>query len=203
MELDTRPNSDRSKAQAERPKATKITTGQVKKVSQTESKISKIGDSMVKNMIVPSLQDLVTEIFQTGVDIFMETIKCYIYGDSTKVPRKSTTTTTVNYSKISRTGGTRKTTTTTERPNYHRARKTFENALLETRLDAERVKEQMLEYATRYDFVSIADFYGFVEIDPQWTDEKWGWYPDDVQNADIRRIRGGWMIDLPDPDPLD
>lgn len=208
-EIEIKPNSERSKH--ERPKAEKVVSGAVTKTKEPLGKrikrnvfnaenLESVGNNIVDNMIVPAIQDLVTEIFQTGVDIFMETVKSCVYGDSkgSSYHRSRDAKKNTNYSKISRSGGR-----STEKREYHKARKSFENALLETRVDADRVKDQMIEYALHYDFVSIADFYGFVDMDPQYTDEHWGWYPGDIENLAIRRVRGGWMLDLPDPKPLD
>lgn len=206
-ETEIKPNSDRSKM--EKPKAEKVVSGTVTKAKEPLGKriknnvfnaenLESVGNNIFDNMIVPAIQDLVTEIFQTGVDIFMETVKSCVYGESKRPSNSYHSTNKKNYSKISRSGKV-----TTENREYHKARKGFENALLETRLDADRVKDQMMEYVIQYDFVSIADFYGFVDIDPQYTDEHWGWYPGDIENLAVRRVRGGWMLDLPDPKPLD
>lgn len=208
-EMEIKPNSDRSKT--EKPKAEKVVSGQVVKTKEplgrrikrnvfNADNLESVGNNIVDNMIVPAIQDLVTEIFQTGVDIFMETVKSCIYGDSKTSSHsyRHDSKRNKDYSKISRSGGR-----SSEKREYHKARKSFENALLETRVDADRVKDQMIEYAIQYDFVSIADFYGFVDMDPQYTDEDWGWYPGDIENLAIRRVRGGWMLDLPDPKPLD
>lgn len=81
-----------------------------------------------------------------------------------------------------------------------RARHDFREVVLDYREDALAVVEKLVEYADRYGSVSVADFYTLCEITGSHADHAWGWR--DLSATELRQFRGGWLIDLPDPQPL-
>jgi len=42
--------------------------------------------------------------------------------------------------------------------------------------------------------------YELVGLDSTHTDHKWGW--EELTGAGVSRIRGGYLLDLPEPEPL-
>lgn len=80
-------------------------------------------------------------------------------------------------------------------PSEHR------EIIVYTRVEAEEVIEQMIELIGNYDAVSKRDLLTMVGEDWEYTDEDWGWT--DVRGARIHKIRDGYLIDLPRPEPLD
>jgi hypothetical protein len=81
-----------------------------------------------------------------------------------------------------------------------RARHNFDEIVLTSRTEAEEVIDRMFDILGRYDAVSVADLYGLVGIDQTHTDYKWGWT--DLRGSGVARVRSGYLLDLPDPDPL-
>lgn len=77
----------------------------------------------------------------------------------------------------------------------------FDEVILETRTEAVDILDQMYETLSRYDIVTVADFYGMLGVTAQYTDRAWGWTH--LTNASIRRIREGYLIDLPRPEHID
>lgn len=213
--IEVKPNSERSKHET-KPEATKVINGVSKPYSTPATRVRNtifnsdwskdLGNTFINNMIVPSMQDLITNCFQTASDIFMEAVKTCIYGDDK--PRVSSSFASrnnrTNYSKISRGGVVQRGFNTNNTGyKYHKAHSGFENVLLETMNDANSVRDKMMQDVIEYDFVSVADFCSYVGADPKWTDDKWGWYPDAIEKSKIRRMNGGWILDLPEPEPLD
>jgi hypothetical protein len=76
-----------------------------------------------------------------------------------------------------------------------RATHNFNEILLETRGEAEDVIDALRECISQYQVATVADLYDLVGQSGAFTDNKWGWY--DLRSASIRRIRDGWLLDLP------
>ena len=53
----------------------------------------------------------------------------------------------------------------------------------------------------RYQSATVADLYELVGVQGSYTDDKWGWV--DIRGAGITRVRNGYLLDLPRPQPLD
>lgn len=77
----------------------------------------------------------------------------------------------------------------------------FDEIVLENRVDAEEVLDRMDAWLDKYDVVSVAEFYELCGVSGNYTDQKYGW--DDIRGASIHRVRGGFLIKMPPPEPLD
>lgn len=79
----------------------------------------------------------------------------------------------------------------------------IENVWFESRVDAQRVLDEMQNVIAGYDILTVNGFYDIIGrtniIDP--SNEKFGW--SDLRNAYITASRGGWVIHLPHPMPID
>ena len=79
----------------------------------------------------------------------------------------------------------------------------IENVWFESRVDAQRVLDEMRSVIAGYDILTVNGFYDIIGrtniIDP--SNEKFGW--SDLRNAYITASRGGWVIHLPHPMPID
>jgi hypothetical protein len=82
----------------------------------------------------------------------------------------------------------------------NRARHNFDDIILATRLEAEEVIKRMDDLVERYGSASVSDLYDLVGVTSEFTDGKWGWQ--DLRGADITRVRQGYLLDLPRPEPL-
>lgn len=76
----------------------------------------------------------------------------------------------------------------------------FDEVILETRGEAEQVIEQLFELVSKYEQATVSDLYGLVGISGDYTDEKWGWT--ELRGAQPVRVRNGYLLDLPRPEPL-
>lgn len=77
----------------------------------------------------------------------------------------------------------------------------FDEIVLEQRTEAEEVIDRLFDLVSRYDQATVADLYELVGLASNHTDHKWGW--EDLHGAGVSRVRGGYLLDLPEPEPLD
>lgn len=82
-----------------------------------------------------------------------------------------------------------------------RAQHDFDEIVLDSRAEAEQVIDELFEVVSRYESASVADLYQLVGLPSHHTDHKWGWT--DLHGSGVSRVRGGYLLDLPDPEPLD
>lgn len=82
-----------------------------------------------------------------------------------------------------------------------RANHDFDEIILDTRTEAEEVIDRLFDLISRYESATVADLYELVGVTGNYTDDKWGWI--DIRGADVTRVRNGYLLNLPRPEPLD
>ena len=82
-----------------------------------------------------------------------------------------------------------------------RGRHNFDEIILDQRAEAEEVIDRLFDLVSRYETATVADLYELVGLSSTHTDNRWGWT--DLSGAGVSRIRGGYLLDLPEPEPLD
>lgn len=73
--------------------------------------------------------------------------------------------------------------------------------VLDSRVEAEEVLDNMIELISKYETATVRDLLSLVGEPHSFTDEDWGWT--DLRGARVHRVREGYLIDLPRPEPLD
>jgi hypothetical protein len=82
-----------------------------------------------------------------------------------------------------------------------RARHSFDELVIASRQEAEEVIDRLFDLLSRYGSASVADLYELTGIQSSHTDMKWGWT--ELRGARAVRLRqGGFLLDLPEPEPL-
>ena len=76
-----------------------------------------------------------------------------------------------------------------------RARHDFDEIVLETRGEAEEVLSHLIDLTIDYNQATVADLYDLVGISSNFTDNKYGW--EDLRGVIPRRVRNGYLLDLP------
>ena len=72
--------------------------------------------------------------------------------------------------------------------------------VFKNRLEADVALETLRDIFKRYSEVSVSDLYDVAEIECDYTYNRFGWKNyDDIHNAKIIKVKGGYMIDLPEP----
>lgn len=82
-----------------------------------------------------------------------------------------------------------------------RATHDFDEIILQTRVEADEVIDRLFDLVSKYESATVADLYDLVGIQGNYTDDKWGW--SDIRGAGVTRVRNGYLLDLPRPEPLD
>ena len=77
----------------------------------------------------------------------------------------------------------------------------YDDIILDTRKEAEEVLDRMDDLIDTYGVVSVADLYDLVGISGNYTDNKYGWT--NLRNADVQRVRDGYLLKLPKALPFD
>jgi len=208
MSADFPPNSVRAKteSEAESPadkKVEPVVTGDVKRRKKPLGKRFHEtflgGDArgaaqyVVFNVLIPAAKEMLVEAGAKGVERL-------VYGESTRMRTPSRSANTPGHFAYNRVG-------TSDRPpaaqisRRARARHDFDEIVIETRGEAEEVLERMYDLLSRYESVSVADLYELTGVQSAHTDQKWGWT--DLRGSGLDRTRqGGYVINLPEPQPL-
>jgi hypothetical protein len=76
-----------------------------------------------------------------------------------------------------------------------RASHDFSEIILAERPDAEKVLDDLRASVDQYGSCTVSDLYSLVGITGAFTDDLWGWY--DLRDARIRRVRNGYLLELP------
>jgi hypothetical protein len=153
---------------------------------------------VVADVVVPTIRDLLFESFQSGMErwVFGESRirrsgRPSGYPGQTQGPQ-------VNYSAMS----TNKPTMTRSITQQSRARHDFGEIVIQDRREASDVLDVMYDELSRYGSVTVAVLYALTGIQSSHTDHKWGWTS--LRGANVVRMgKGGYLLDLPTPEPLD
>ena len=82
-----------------------------------------------------------------------------------------------------------------------RSQHDFDEVILDSRVEAEEVIDKLYEVVSRYGSATVMDLYELVGLPSSHTDNKWGWTS--LRGAGVSRAHGGYLLDLPEPQPLD
>jgi hypothetical protein len=150
---------------------------------------------VVLEVLLPAAKDMISEAGASYLDKL-------VYGESSRrrravSPPQSGPTGYVSYNQYSMAQSS------PQRALSRRARAQhdFDEIILQHRGEADDVIDRMYEIMSRYGVVSVSDLYELVGIKSSYTDNSWGWKG--LRGAGVTRVRDGWLIDLPSPQPLD
>jgi hypothetical protein len=82
-----------------------------------------------------------------------------------------------------------------------RATHDFDEIILATRGEAEEVIDRLFDLVSRYEQATVADLYELLGVTGTYVDDKWGWT--DIRGAGVTRVRNGYLLNVPKPEPLD
>ena len=204
------PNS--KKAQSEVPqepkKVERVTSAEVvrrKKSLGSRFKSTFIGgdartasEYVITQVIVPAVKDLLVEAGQGAIEKL-------IHGESRSGRRSrsgpmSGPSGYVTYNRMAPTAERSENPRRISRSA--RARHDFDDIILPTRSEAEEVIDRLFDLVSRYNSATVADLYELTGLESTHVDNKWGWT--DLRGSGVQRVRsGGFLLDLPDPEPLD
>ena len=200
--------SEEAKSESARPEIKKIvtTSGTVRKASLGSRMretfagegARETGTYVFFDVIIPAVKAMVFDTITQGADRILFGGRDVIRSGMANAPRTKT-----NYNQISTRaannypgrnfeGGGRE--ISRQARNNHR----FDEILLDSRGEAEMVLDTMQDLISRFQWVSVPEFYSMVDVTAEFTDEKWGWT--NISTAQIRPSRGKYVILLPSPE---
>ena len=193
---DYKPNSHRSKAEAKaapaKKKVEKVVSGRVKKKKKNtladvfiSEDAANVKSYVFMDVLVPAIKKAVTDIVTDGVHMIM-------YGNTGRKGSSGSRTTYVSYRDYS---------SRDRRDDSRRSRMYhYDEIIFESRGDADSVLDQMFEILESYDIVSVADLYDLAGESCEHTANRYGWT--NLRNAEVVRVRDGYVIKLPKPGPI-
>lgn len=147
---------------------------------------------VLSDVMAPAAKDMIVEAGSQGLERF-------IFGESTRGRRSSGPTPQghIAYNRM-----------TQNRPPARpaisqrgRSQHNFDEVVLQSRSEGQEVIGRMYDILSRYESVTVSDLYELVGLRGDHTDLKWGWT--DLHGATVERLRnGGFLLDLPTPEPL-
>lgn len=153
----------------------------------------------IGEIVVPAIRDMFHDALQGGLDRLF-------YGEranKSKAPSwMQTGMGNVNYGQYSQPASKPKSASQPRSISRQaRARHSLGEIVIPTRPEAEEVLDQLFEILSRDGVVTVADLFALTDIRIEHTDMKWGWTS--LRGAKSMRLRqGGFLLDLPDPEPL-
>ena len=147
------------------------------------------------DVLLPAAKDMVVEAGSQGIEKL-------IFGDSRRrgsTPPQAGPTGYVSYNRYAM--GGRSSGPSRAISRQARARHNFDEIVLDDRVEAEEVIDKLFELVSQYESATVADLYELVGLASTHTDHKWGWT--DLHGSGVSRIRGGYLLDLPEPETLD
>lgn len=153
---------------------------------------------VVMDVMLPAAKDMIVEAGSQGIERL-------IFGESRRRGIRSPQSGATGYVSYNRMSGpanvSRLTGPARAMSRAARSRHNFDEIVIESRTEAEEVIDRLFDLVSRYEMATVADLYELVGISSTHTDHRWGWL--DLHGAGVSRIRGGYLLDLPDPEPLD
>lgn len=157
-------------------------------------------EHVIFNVLIPSVRDMLYDAFDAGM-------RTLIFGDNPNKARRGGGVVGgysglghVAYNRMSQPAA-RPQEPRRSLSRQARARHDFDELVIPTRQEAEEVLDQMFDILSRFGSVSIAHLYEMTGIESSHTDMKWGWVALPGAKA-IRLRQGGFLLDLPEPEPL-
>lgn len=152
------------------------------------------------DVLIPAAKDTIADAVSQGVERM-------IFGDARSTSRRHGRRPSEGpYISYNRYSSSRHKDPRDERPRPQMSRRArashdFDEIILATRVEADEVLERMYDLVSKYESATVADLYDLVGVSGNYTDDKWGWV--DLRGAGITRVRNGYLLDLPQPEPLD
>lgn len=167
-----------------------------------------VRDMVLEDILVPGFRDMAYDAFTSGVEGMLYRGDHRPRGGGSRRPSQRggpwSNGGNVRYDRVG--GGPRERRFEDPRDRRDmsprgRANHDFDEIILPTFAEANEVLGQMYDLLEKYDAISVADLYHLLGISQSPVDLKWGWT--DLFGSGVTRTRGGgYLLDLPRPEPL-
>lgn len=215
------PSNRHKDKKADRPQAPKAEEKKVQQVTQSEvvrrkkplgrrfketfigADAKSVWGFVALDVLVPAAKDMLADAVSQGVERM-------IFGEarstSRRTGRRPSDGPRISYNRYSGSGsrlvgGPLEDRSHRDISRRARASHDFDEIILATRVEADEVLDRLYDLVSKYETATVADLYDLVGISGNYTDDKWGWV--DLRGAGVTRVRHGYLLDLPKPEPLD
>lgn len=196
-------NSYSAKKKPEREKLSKVVEGKVvqrkkplgKKMLETfiGTDSHSVTEYVIFDVMVPAMKSMMADMVSEGIERLL-------FGDTRRKGASRLGGSYTSYNKFYTQGSL-----TANKPvdisRHARATHDFEEIILPSRGDAEEILDRLSDLIDNYGMASVEDLYDLVGITASHTDNRWGW--DNLHSASSKRVREGYLLDLPRPKVLD
>lgn len=210
---DSKPQGERK----EKPEVERVVTGEVilKKKPVTKKLKSwffgsdsvSVWDYVLRDILVPAAKDTISDAVSGGIERLL-------FGEASGRRRRHSPMSPpgapsriyTNYGSYSRPyrgddrppfpPGNRQ-----RRSHSMRETNNLDDILLATRAEAEDVIRRLSHLISEYDAATVSDLRAMLGLTKRYTDDNWGWF--DLSNATVRHRSDGYLLLLPEPQPLD
>ena len=197
---DYTPNSHRfreeQKASGEREKMQKIVKGTVKTKKKSEmvkfkdvfisEDAATVKSYLLMDVLLPALKNTIEDVVTNGIRMILR-------GETSS--RSRSTADKVSYNRYYDRRDDRGSSSKTTRSGY-----SYDDLFFDSRGEADAVLSRLDEAIEQYGLISVADMYDLAGITPSHTDYNYGW--SNIRNAEIRRTRDGYILDMPKALPI-
>ena len=187
-----------------REKIEKVITGKVvrrkppfyKRIarSMVADDVENVGEFVVTDVLIPAIKNLMFDIITKGS-------ARTLYGSGGSASRTHTSSSGVSTIKRSNYSGMSNSEPSGRSLDREsRALHNFDPIELETRDQAVLAIEELRVLIGRFNRASVADLYDLLGVSSGFPDRQWGWT--NLDEAGVRQVRGGWLLNLPRPELL-
>lgn len=151
-----------------------------------------VGAYIMYDIMIPALKNMISDMVSNGAERML-------FGEVAPRSRSRHDTGRTPYRKMFN-----------DNPNNERRRdvsprsrrsRDFQEIVLEDMGEAQYVLDCLGELISSYGVATVADLYDLVDVSPDFTDEQWGWVT--IRGARAVRVRDGYLLDMPRPEPID
>lgn len=158
---------------------------------------------VIFDILIPAAKDAAADSVSQGIEKML-------FGEARSASRRggfrpgyaNGGATFTSYNRFSQNGG-RRDDPRDPRPQLSRqarASHSFDEIILSSRPEAEAVLDQLYELLNKYEVVTVSDLYETIGVSGNFVDQSWGWT--DLRGSGIERVRSGYLLALPRPEPI-
>lgn len=162
--------------------------------SMVAEDVNNVGDFVVTDVIAPAMRNLLYDIIVMGAGrtIFGAGASRRAVGGVSRSSSGVPTSLKTAYHRVSNDPDPIQ-----DRPSSAANRHNFSDISIDDRAEALDILEHLQARVERYGSATVSDFYSALGVTGSFTDQAYGWT--DLQSAQVRQSRHGYMFDLPRP----
>lgn len=154
-----------------------------------------VGEFILADVVIPATKNLILDMVSQSIERMLFGTSRGRFSGARRTPLGMSLREQVNYGGYSRDREPRRMMS-----REARARHDFQEVVLDTRTEAVEVIENLIKRIHRYGDVTVTDLYDFLGVSGSFADQRWGWT--DLATAEVRQVPGGFLLDLPAPEPI-